>query len=461
MLERRAREFGMLAPSIKMLEAIASGCLGLSILRGLPQKTIGFSTPMGTTSIEDATVRERTRPMANGQLGTVLRHIRRLAVSQSTKDLSDGQLLQRFVVGHDQAAFAALVQRYGRLVWSVCRHVLHHEQDAEDAFQATFLVLAKKAKSIRKSEAIASWLHGVAYRVAMKAKRDAARRRTRERKTRPLSPTLPETSLLELQAVLDDEVRRLPEKYRAPFVLCCLDGKSTAEAAEQLRWKVGTVSGRLSLARKQLQRRLTRRGLALSAALCALGISRTAAASSVPAGLANVTARAALAFTGGKTAAGVVSAEVAALVQGVTKTMMLTHLKIATAAFLALTAGLAGAGLLTRQALAEKTAAPSSAALKEVPKGVVAAKEKPKPAEAKQETTGPVVFGGRVLDPDGKPFAGAKLYLLSHAAQAMPKKAQAISTSEGRFGFNVAEADVTLPAAIVDDPWNYVFLVAI
>jgi len=163
-------------------------------------------------------------------------------------------------------------------------------------------VLAQKAKSIRKGEAVASWLHGVAYRVAMKAKRHAARRRTRERRAYPGVHTpgspgaLPETSLLELQAILDDEVSRLPEKYRAPFVLCCLDGKSTAEAAEQLRWKVGTVSGRLSLARKQLQRRLTRRGLALSAALYALGISRTAAASSVPAGLANITVRAALAF---------------------------------------------------------------------------------------------------------------------------------------------------------------------
>jgi RNA polymerase sigma factor (sigma-70 family) len=243
--------------------------------------------------------------MADGQLGTVLRHIRQLAVAQSTRELSDGPLLERFTVSKDQAAFAALVQRYGRLVWSVCRHVLGHDQDAEDSFQATFLVLAQRAGSIRRSEAVASWLHGVAYRVAMKAKRDAARRRARERAAQPLSQGQPfsDTGLRELQAVLDDEVRRLPEKFRAPFVLCCLEGKSAPEAARLLRWKVGTVSGRLSLAREELQRRLTRRGLALSAPLCALAISRTVEASSVPAGLTSATVRGALAHCGGHAAA--------------------------------------------------------------------------------------------------------------------------------------------------------------
>src|SRR3989442_7862908 len=126
--------------------------------------------------------------MADGQLGTVMRHIRQLAVVQSTREMSDGPLLERFAVSKDQAAFAALVQRYGRLVWSVCRHVLGHHQDAEDSFQATFLVLAQRAASIRRSEAVSSWLHGVAYRAAMKAKRDAARRRARERAVTPLSP---------------------------------------------------------------------------------------------------------------------------------------------------------------------------------------------------------------------------------------------------------------------------------
>src|SRR5437667_7628808 len=118
--------------------------------------------------------------MANAQLGSVLHHLRRLVAARQTEALSDQQLLHVFASDNDQNAFTALVERHGRLVLSVCRHVLQHVQDAEDAFQATFLVLARKARSIRKREALASWLHGVAYRMAIKAKRDAARRRSHE-----------------------------------------------------------------------------------------------------------------------------------------------------------------------------------------------------------------------------------------------------------------------------------------
>src|SRR5262249_9050508 len=129
--------------------------------------------------------------MANQPLGTVLRHIRGLAVADGTRGLTDRELLERFRAGRDEAAFAALVQRHAALVWGVCRSVLHHEQDAEDAWQAAFLVLARQAASIRNAEALAGWLHGVAYRVALLARRQAAARRARERQDRTMPPAPP------------------------------------------------------------------------------------------------------------------------------------------------------------------------------------------------------------------------------------------------------------------------------
>ncbi len=185
--------------------------------------------------------------MAEVRLASVLYHLRQLGAG-TAGDVSDGQLLRRFAQGREESAFAALLERHGRLVWGVCRHVLRQEQDAEDAFQATFLVLARKASSIRKHESVASWLHGVAYRVALKARARAAARHARalpaEREAPPGPPS--EAALRELQAVLDQEVALLPGKLRAPFVLCCLQGRSKGEAARELGWKEGTVSGRLA-----------------------------------------------------------------------------------------------------------------------------------------------------------------------------------------------------------------------
>src|SRR5437763_4408449 len=173
--------------------------------------------------MERASLSERVVRMATAPFAPVLQHLQRLIAVSPGADLSDEQLLRRFIAQRDPSAFAALVQRHGRLVWGVCRHALHYH-DAEDAFQATFLVLAKKADSIRRATAVGSWLHGVAHRIALKVKRDATRRRAREAKaTLPTLEKAPsETSLRELQAVLDEEVSRLPEKFRAPFVLCVL-----------------------------------------------------------------------------------------------------------------------------------------------------------------------------------------------------------------------------------------------
>ena len=180
--------------------------------------------------------------MTSKQAGIILQHIRRIAGKTSVAQPPDAQLLARFSAEHDEAAFATLVRRHGPMVLNVCRTVLHHEQDAEDAFQATFLVLARKAESIRQPEAVAGWLYEVAYHVAVKAQAETARRRAQERKVMPMPPADPtlDMTLRDLRRVLHEELRRLPDKYRVPLVLCYLEGRSQEEAADQLGWSKGT-----------------------------------------------------------------------------------------------------------------------------------------------------------------------------------------------------------------------------
>jgi RNA polymerase sigma factor (sigma-70 family) len=241
--------------------------------------------------------------MTKTSLTGVVDHLRVLAAGAD----ADRQLLERFVVRREEAAFAALVRRHGPMVLSVCRRVLHSLPDAEDTFQATFVVLARKAGSIRKREALGSWLHGVAFHLASTARARIARRRWHEsragwhgRETVPQQELGAETAWRDLQEVLDAELRRLPDVCREPLVLCYLEGLSHEEAARQLGWPVGTVKSRLARARDLLRARLERRGLALSASAFAVALAANTANAVLPAGLVDTTCAASLALgTGG------------------------------------------------------------------------------------------------------------------------------------------------------------------
>jgi RNA polymerase sigma factor (sigma-70 family) len=243
------------------------------------------------------------------------------------------------------------------MVLGVCQSVLNDTHDAEDAFQATFLVLVRKAGAIGKPESVASWLHGVAYRLAVHAKADLARRRVQERQVPTMAPADPITELIwrDLRPALHEEVNRLPKKYRAPFVLCYLEGKTNEEAAQLLGCPKGTVLSSLSRARERLRKRLIRRGLTLSSGLLATVLAQNTAAAAVPPALVSTTVKAALSFVASEAAAaGAVSASVSALTHGMLKTMFLTRLKIAATVCLTLSATGVGVGVLTHPALAIK-----------------------------------------------------------------------------------------------------------
>ncbi len=248
--------------------------------------------------------------------------------------LTDGQLLERFVARREGAVFEAIVLRHGPMVWGVCRRVLRDHHDVEDAFQATFLVLARKAASVMPREKVGNWLYGVAYQTAMKARATRARRRGREIQ----APHMPEPVEVRgehpdvLPPELDRELSRLPEKYRFPIVLCHLEGRTHKEAASELGWPIGTLSGRLSRARALLARRLSRPGVPLSVGTLAVLLARDAASAGVPTRLIGPTVQFASLFTAGRAAtAGMISAEVAALTGEVMKTMLLSKVRTVTA----------------------------------------------------------------------------------------------------------------------------------
>jgi RNA polymerase sigma factor (sigma-70 family) len=265
----------------------------------------------------------------------ILGPLRRLLRAQHAAGAGDRELLGRVAAGRDEAAFAEVVRRHGPLVWGVCRRVLGHEQDAEDAFQATFLVLARQAGTVRAGSSLAAWLYGVARRVAARARADAARRRRHEgAAAAAASVAAADLRWDDVRVVLDEELARLPEHYRAPLLLCYLEGQTQDEAARALGWSEGTLRGRLQRGRQRLRARLARRGLSLSAALLA-GTLAADAAAAPPAALVAAALRA---------VAGNPASRVAGLAAGAAPGAVPGWGKVA--ALLLLAAAVAGAGAL-------------------------------------------------------------------------------------------------------------------
>jgi len=263
-----------------------------------------------------------------------LRHIHTLFNVGTVGGLTDGQLLERFTTCTGEAAelaFAVLVERHGPMVLRVCQSVLREPHDAQDAFQATFLILVRKAGSIRKRDSLASWLHGVACRIAACAKAATARRQRHERRAAEGAVTSVDVEDRDdLASVLHKELDRLPEKYRAPIVLCYLESLTHEQAAQKLHWPVGTVRSRLARGREQLRGRLTRRGLALSVGLLEGALSAKTTTAALPVVLASITTEAAVRYASGRfLTTGVTSASVTLLLEGAMKAMFVTKLKFA------------------------------------------------------------------------------------------------------------------------------------
>jgi RNA polymerase sigma factor (sigma-70 family) len=233
--------------------------------------------------------------MTGAQTGQVLHTLRQLAAGQFADGLTDRELLRRYAAGRDEGAFAALVRRHGPLVLGTCRRVLHDAHAAEDVFQVAFLALARKASSPGWRDCVAGWLHLIAYRLALKVRAEADRRTAGGPSPIPryVADPLAEVSGRELCGILDEELSRLPETYRAPLLLCCLEGLSRDEAAQRLGWPAGAVKGRLERGREMLRRRLARRGIGLSAGLVGLALAGGTRAAVSP-GLRTATVTAAL-----------------------------------------------------------------------------------------------------------------------------------------------------------------------
>lgn len=288
--------------------------------------------------------------MASEGTRSVARNLRTLYDSGTTAGLTDGQLLERFATRRGEAAelaFAALVERHGPMILRTCRGLLRHEDDALDAFQATFLILARRGGSLWVRDSLGPWLHRVASRVAVHALRVASRRRAAERKA---AEGRPERSAGvvhrdDLERVLHQELDRLPDRYRIPILLCDLDGRTHDEAARHLRCPVGTVKSRLARGREQLRGRLARRGIAPTIGALGTLLSADSTSAEMPKGVLESAARAACQVAGGeKAAAGAVSARATSLADGTWRSLMLAKLKRTTACLLATAIIGAGAG---------------------------------------------------------------------------------------------------------------------
>jgi RNA polymerase sigma factor (sigma-70 family) len=266
--------------------------------------------------------------MAAQQLPTVLHYLRRLVSVANAGGLADNQLLSRFVANRDDAAFEVLIWRHGTMVLNLCRRVLGNEHDAEDAFQATFLTLARKAGSIGRRQAVGSWLYKVAYRIALAARAKSVRRMAREQPLGelPAPERAPDILWDDLRPVIDEEILRLPARYRTPFVLCCLEGRTIDEAALGLGCPRGTIGTRLARAKERLRVRLERRGVTVSAAACAALLAEEASAAGVRLALVTATVKAGILFAA-NSATGAIAAPVVALTKGELQAMFVANFK--------------------------------------------------------------------------------------------------------------------------------------
>jgi RNA polymerase sigma factor (sigma-70 family) len=346
--------------------------------------------------------------MARRVSDTILQVLRSVAEDQRARELPDQELLRRFTAGRDEVAFHTLLRRHGPMVLGVCRALLPCEADAEDAFQATFLVLAHNAGSIRQACSLGSWLHGVAYRIARKAQAEFARRQKHERRASGCEASPPEDwTWRDVQRVLHDELSGLSEQYRAPLTLCYLQGRTLDEAAGQLGLAKGTLKARLERGRRLLRARLVRRGLGPAALLLASAWPASATAG-LPAAVVGPTTRAALGVAAGRAAAGMLSPRVAALTEGVLNTMLTTRLKVMTAALTVLAfVGLSLGGLrYTTPARQPDTGEERNGS-------ALAAEARRPPAEQKAIEALQAVGGRIILDKaqPGEPVVG--VYLLS------------------------------------------------
>jgi len=356
--------------------------------------------------------------MPKNAASAVMRVIRSTAESSGSGP-SDRELLRRFAAGDDQAAFAALVRRHGPLVLGVCRRVLPNLQDAEDACQATFLVLAKKAESNRWQPSIANWLYATARKVAANARIAARRRARRESRAAVPEAVQPVDQMTgrELLATLDEELDKLPSRYREPLLLCYLEGLTRDEAAHRLHTPAATLKTRLERGRKRLGAALTRRGCVLGAGLLALATTSPAGAS------ASSLVRAVLSATSGSPPVAVAALAKGVGVNGLMSKSLLLVLALVGTAALGSAVGLAArpvAGQQSDNAMAAKAPAQALAPVANRP-----------PADDKDS----LAYSGRVLGPDGKPVAGAKLFICDSAGKRPAP--QPAADADGRFRFTL------------------------
>jgi RNA polymerase sigma factor (sigma-70 family) len=353
----------------------------------------------------------------------LLRQVRHLIATHTMDQLTDRQLLERFRAAREEEAFTLLVRRHGPMVLGVCRRVLGHEQDAEDVFQATFLVLARKSGSIRQAD-VGGYLYRVAYHLALRARTLVARRKQRDKRGGAVATAdaLRDVTWHEVRAVVDEELQRLPDALRSAVVLCYLEGKTHEEAARQLGWSKGTLRRRLDKGRELLRRRLLARGLTPAAALTATLFAEGSAPAAVSASLADAAVQTAL-------NAIPASPAVAALAEAGCALLSVSKTKVAIV--IVLTASvLGGAGLWACPNSAAHLAPGLPGESPPAAKGV----DNPHTAPPNPEAAKTIEIQGRVLGPDGKPKAGAKLLLLGEDHKVSQLGTSAV---DGRFTLTV------------------------